>query len=343
MTAILLSALLVSVVLRVTQQSAAAVRFDNRSLYINSSLPGVTTFYRITFTYPTVNNIGSLRFLVCKEAIPQLPCEVPEGFDWSNAALTDQSGETGFSIHTLTQNELILTRLPDPTSLVESSYRLDNVVNPSGDPAEFFIRMTSHASTDGTGPLVDFGSIAATTTMALGFATQVPPKLTFCIAASIPNEDCSVLEGGNVADIGVLSPDYTSYATSEMLLYTNASNGLALVMAGHKMTSGIQVLEDEGLPAAPSTPGVPQFRINLTANTVPPAGADPVGSGTNLVLNNDYTQPDIFLFNSGDVLATSDDVTMARKLTTTYIVNVPDDQPAGVYSTTVSYICTAAF
>jgi len=56
-----------------------------------------------------------------------------------------------------------------------------------------------------------------------------------------------------------------------------------------------------------------------------------------------YDTPNKYAFTPGDVVATSPDATDIRKFTTSYIVNVPPSQPPGVYTATITYICTATF
>lgn len=323
-------------------QQAEAVRFVNRSMYINSARGGDTTHYIVSLAYPTASPLGSLRMEFCDNPIPSLPCDIPPGLDVSSGTLTDQSGTTvGFSVSTQTQNLIILSRAPQLPGAGNSSYRFDNMVNPTGETQDFYIRMTSHASMDGTGPIIDYGSVSATTTQEVGLYTQVPPVLIFCVAAQINDNNCEDLDG-NYVDFGTLSPDQTVYASSEIQARTNAQYGYSISVHGKTMTSGIKEIPSLTVPTQ-SFPGVGQFGMNLAVNTTPAVGATPTGPGTNAVVNPVYETPDFFLFIPGDVIVTSSAVTMTRKFTANYIVNVPEDQPAGVYSTTVTYVCLAGF
>ena len=64
-----------------------------------------------------------------------------------------------------------------------------------------------------------------------------------------------------------------------------------------------------------------------------------------------YNTVDSFSFNSGATVANSENgnapgvgsPTNAQIFTVSYIVNVPGNQPAGTYSTTLTYICTPTF
>jgi hypothetical protein len=339
-----LSLLLATGTFLYNQQQAAAIRFEYRSLYINSSYPGARTFYTVQLQYPRVDPVGSIKILFCTEAIAYLPCDPPTGLDVSGAILNAQSGLTGFSIKSQTQNTIIIGRaVAAPTGLNLSTYNFDNVVNPTGVPDTFYARLTSHASTDGTGPLMDFGSIASSTTQSVGIITQVPPYLVFCTGKVINSADCSDVEGPNFEEFPDPSAEEEMTTTSEMMAYTNARNGLSIVMTGRTLTSGIYEIPPILDTPEESLPGKGQFGVNLTENSDPDIGDFPVGPGANAVLNSLYTEENKFVFNDGDTLVVSNGVTKPRKFTVSYIINIPPDQRPGVYSTTVTYICTGSF
>lgn len=323
-----------------TQRTDAA-RFANRGMYINSARGGDTTYYTISLQYTTPDNVGSLRLEFCDNPIPSLPCNVPPGLDVSNGTLAAQSGEAGFSIGQQTQNLIVLTRTPSITGNALSSYRFDNMRNPNGTHQDFYVRMTSHGSTDGSGPLIDYGSVTATTTPEIELTTQVPPILIFCVAQQINDDDCTDMQG-NFVDFGELRSNQTYTASSEIQARTNAFFGYSITVTGTTMTSGIRSIPAITTPTE-SFRGVGQFGINLAANSSPDIGADPVGPGINGNVVAPYNTPNKFMFNNGDTVATSDNVTRTRKYTASYVLNVPANQPPGVYSTTITYTCLAGF
>lgn len=326
----------------ITQQ-ADAVRFTNRGMYINSGRGGDTTYYIISLQYTTPDTVGSLRLEFCDNPIPSLPCNVPSGLDVSDATLAAQSGEIGFDIDAgqHTQNLIVLTRTPSMTGNALSSYRFDNMRNPDGEPQDFYVRMTSHSSIDGSGPLIDYGSVTATTTPSIELTTQVPPILIFCVAQQINDDECTDMEG-NFVDFGELESNQTYTASSEIQARTNAFSGYSIAVTGTTFTSGYRAIPAITTPTE-SFEGVGQFGINLADNSSPDIGAVPIGPGINGVVSPPYDTTNKFLFNNGDVVATSNNVTRTRKYTASYILNVPADQAPGVYSTTVTYICTAGF
>lgn len=339
--AVAFAVLLVGAITWNVVQPAQAARFTNRGMYINSARGGDTTFYTISLQYTTPNTVGSLRLEFCDNPIPSLPCNVPPGLNVSGGTLSAQSGETGFSIVEQTQNLIVLGRTPAATGPSLSTYRFDNMHNPNGDHQDFYVRITSHSSNDASGPLIDYGSVTATTTPEISLITQVPPILIFCVAEQINDPDCTDLEG-HFENFGELRPTQTYTASSEIQARTNAFFGYSIAVTGTTMTSGVRSIPANTTPTE-SFVGVGQFGINLAENTSPDVGAPPTGPGTNGNVVSPYDTPNRFLFNDGDIVASSNGVTRNRKYTASYIVNVPANQPPGVYSTTITYVCTGNF
>jgi len=101
--------------------------------------------------------------------------------------------------------------------------------------------------------------------------------------------------------------------------------------------------------------GVSQFGLNLKANTTatstPAKGIEvaPAANGTNYrgQAVTGYNTVDSFKFGNGNNVADSANGgaggSDAQIFTVTYIVNVPGSQPAGTYTTTITYICTPTF
>lgn len=323
-----------------------ATRFRTRGLYINSAEAGATTWYELTLEYTTPANIGSLRMEFCDNPIPSFACVVPPGLDVSGGSLAAQTGQTGFSISYQDTNMIVLSRAPAMTGSGLSTYRFEGMVNPSVDDQAFHIRLTSHESTDGTGPSVDFGSVSNTTVRGTDIYTQVPPILTFCAGKTV-SLDCTSVDD-NLVDFGELQPGEETYVTtSEMAARTNGRYGYSIYVTGTSFTSGVRQVPPLTVPTE-SFVGVGQFGLNLVSNSDPTGigayvGADPVGPATNISLNNNYTIPDHYMFSNGDLLVSSDYVTPPKKYTSTYILNMPTDQPAGHYSTTITYVCLAGF
>ena len=322
-------------------RSAIASEFSDRSVMIDSPVAGQTTQYAFTFGYTSPAPVGSVKFQFCDMPLPLDPCVTPAGLDVQNAVLTSQTGETGFTIFSQTQNEIIIGRPAQVPGAGPSTYTFDNITNPSGENQVVFVRLTSHSSSDATGPFLDEGAVATTTTPDVEIYTQVPPVLIFCVATIINDPDCTDMSG-NYTNVGELRNNQTAKLAVQMQARTNARSGYSIQMTGNSLASGTNTIPPITVPS-PSLIGVGQFGMNLASNTNPSIGGAPVGPGINAVINPSYTTPNLFSYTSGDVLVSSTNPTRNRKFTMSYIINVPESQPIGVYTTTITYVCIGSF
>lgn len=323
-----------------TSQASAVIRFTNRSLFVYDVTPGATTKYKVSFTYTTQTTIGSVDMLFCMDPIPTDPCDPPAGLDVSGATLSDQSGETGYNVSAQSSNHIVLSRTPQAVGNIPSVYEFSGVVNPSDTSHSFSIRLSDYASNDASGTLVDLGSVVSELTNGVTFETQVPPILVFCLGGHV-SLNCTS-GSGYYTDMGTLSPNDTLTAVSQMAAGTNASGGYVITANGTTMEAGTHVINALDSPTV-SAPGNSQFGINLAANSAPNIGADPDGDSTNAVVSSNYSVPNEFMFKDGDIVASAPNVSLFRRFTVSYIVNSPPDLRAGVYTTTITYICSGRF
>lgn len=321
--------------------AAAAMRFQERSLYMNSSDPGATTSYTVSFRYMSPQVAGSVDMLFCNDPIPYHPCVAPTGLDVSNAVLSRQFGEIGYSILSKTANHIILTRMPGVNMVGSSSYTFDNIINPTDTSQSFAIRLQTHATIDATGPQIDFGSVEGQVASGIVIETQVPPMLIFCVSGEV-DDGCASTDENNYMDMGQLDSNSTLVARSQMAVGTNASGGFAITANGTPMSAGTHIIDSLATPTK-SIPGDNQFGINLVANSAPAIGNDPVGTWANAVASPDYSTANEYKYISGDVVAYSPSVSLMKKFTVSYIVNSSQDLHAGVYSTTITYIASGQF
>lgn len=325
----------------IVSPASAAMRLQERSLYMNSSEAGATTFYRVAWRYMSPDPIGSVEMLFCEDPIPYHPCVAPAGLNVSGATLAQQSGETGFSITSRSANRIVLSRTAVTPTNPMSAYTLDNVINPSDSDRAFSIRLKTHTSNNASGPQVDFGSMRAQVTPGVEIATQVPPMLIFCLAEQVA-ENCVSTNQIHYDDMGELRPDTTLTSQSQMAVGTNATGGFAIVAHAAPLSAGTNVIASPTSPTA-SQQGVNQFGINLVANNSPTVGNDPEGEWANAVASPNYSQPDRYMLQSGDVVAYSPNVSLMKKFTVSYVVNSSPNLRAGVYTTTINFIATGRF
>lgn len=321
---------------------AFALRFETRGLTMASAAPGATTSYTVSLQYMSPDPVGSLDLLFCNNPIPYEPCDAPTGLDVSHATLSNQTGEIGFSISSQTPNHIILSRTPTmPVATTPSTYTFSGIVNPTDTSQAFAIRLKSLASTDGSGPQIDFGSVRGEVTNEIVLEAQVPPMLIFCVA-QVVNDNCAGTNSNYYTDMGDLSPSATLTAHSQMAVGTNASGGFAITANGTPMAAGTNVIDSPAVPT-PSLPGTNEFGINLVANSTPDIGSDPSGIWANAIAAPGYDQPNYFKYVPGDVVAYSPDVSLMKKFTVSYILNSSKDLRAGVYTTTIDYLASGRF
>ena len=327
--------------LLIVQPASAAMRFQERSLFIRDVTPAAVTDYTVSFKYMSLEPVASLDMLFCIDPIPHHACVAPEGIDASGAVLAEQAGEVGFSILSKTSNHIVLTRNSKTIDTDGSTYRFDNIVNPVDTDQSFSIRLRSHSTPDAMWPQIDFGSVKGQVTNGIVIETQVPPMLIFCLAEEV-GDNCETTNGNFYTNMGELNDKGTLTAQSQMAVGTNASAGYVITVNGTPPSAGTSVIDPISTPTE-SIPGINQFGINLAENNSPVVGHDPQGVWTNAVAANDYATADMFKFVPGDVVAYSPNVSLMRKFTVSYVLNSSYNLKPGVYSTTITYIASGRF
>jgi len=326
----------------VSMLPASAEQMQNRSIIISSAEPSAIVRNDYLFDIESTAAIASVSFEYCTNSpLLAVSCAAPAGLNVLGAALTNQTGNTGFSINpATTSNRLVVSRSLAPASSATSSYRFTGITNPSASNQTVYVRVTTHASSNATGPYVDEGSVAFSTAISgFGVGAFVPPRLTFCVALVVaPN--CSTV-GTVLADFGELSESRTATATNQFAVATNDFSGYNVFFDGSTLAAGNSVVNPMTSLAASST-GTSQFGLNLRSNSSPSVGANVSGNGTGRVAG-DYNTPNRFIFGKGDLIARSTLASDFNRYTASFIVNVPEDQPAGVYATTVTYSAVASF
>lgn len=317
-----------------------AAQLTARSVRIGSSNTSVITQHQFSFNLISVGSIGSIEFEYCSNSpLIGTPCTAPLGLDVSTAVLSSQTGETGFIVDPATNaNSILITRSPGANSAIPASYTFTNVTNPSTPNQTVYVRIGIYATNNGTGPYTDEGSVAFAPVSPVQVSGFVPPFLIFCVGVTVAG-DCSS-QSGQLLNFGELSDNQPSFATSQFAGATNDPGGYIVFVNGLTMTSGSNTINALAAPTA-SVPGTSQFGMNLRANTNPGVGSDASGLGT-AVPTADYNVPNAFVFKNQQV-TNSPLSTNFNLFTVSYLVNIADNQPPGVYNTTLTYIATAAF
>jgi hypothetical protein len=356
--------------------NASAAQITARSLTLQAgvdpilnggSRAGAIVNHYFQFTLPAVGNpsVGSIKFQYCTVAIGT--CTTPAGLSTTSSTYGSETGATGFTLDNSTNGSPFITRSASSiTAATPVSYQLLGVTNPSGASCgltvvancTFFVRISTYASIDTTGSAIDTGVVAASTSEQITISGQMPESLIFCTGGTVGTNagipDCSTATSGSIVFNQLFSPTSTATTSSQMAASTNAGSGYSITVNGPTLTSGSNTITAMS-SATTGVHGLSQFGMNLVANTTststPAVGANinPTANGINYrgEAVSPYDTPDTFKFTTGNIVADSANGgvggTDAQILTVSYIVNVPGSQPAGTYTTTLTYVCTATF
>ena len=353
--------------------TANAAQITSRSLTLSAgasdggSKPGGVVQHRFKFTIPNAGGgaVGSIKFQYCTTAANSSvspTCVTPTGLSTTSSTLVNEVGSTGWTLNNGVNGEPYLSKAsaPNLTAGTNAEFHFGTVTNPTTE-GTFFVRITTHTATNGTGAPVDSGTVNASTAKQIILDGTMPESLVFCTGATVTTNvsnvvDCSTATAGTISFNQLFSPTDTATSHSQMAASTNAGAGYAITVNGPTLTSGSNTIT--GMTS--STPGVrgtAQFGLNLRANTTstaasfPGASADvaPAPNGTSLrgQPTTDYGTVDNFKYVTGQEVARSDNGsaggTDAQIFTVSYIANVPGSQPAGTYTTTLTYICTPTY
>lgn len=333
--------ILLTVLLFANAQSAAGLQLVPRSLKpSNASANETDVSYELNFTFASDASLGSISLQFCSNS-PDItdPCTPPAGFDTSDANLVAQLGAGGFSILGSSANTIILTRPPAAVAAgTVATYEFEGVTNPTAE-GPLYARIQTYPTSDATGPATDYGGLALMILPPANITTEVPPYLLFCLGESITAFNCGTATEP-FSDVGILGPLVTGAAQSQMVIATNAQSGYTMWALGGTMTSGNNTLP--AMSGGASQKGVSQFGINLRANTAPIIGQNASGPGV-AGITAGYNQQNQYRYQSGDPLVTTNAPDDFRKFTVSYIVNVAQGQPGGVYATTLTYVVLANF
>ncbi|HET7320245.1 MAG TPA: hypothetical protein VFI84_01505 [Candidatus Saccharimonadales bacterium] len=312
-----------------------------RAVTIDNPIVGQTATYQISFTIQDPDAVGSLSLQFCSNSPLEVEaCIAPNGFDLSSATLEQDNGLIDMTIFSRTANTMVLSRPPAPIAPpLTVIFKLHTVVNPS-DTGTYYARIATYGSIDASGSRISFGGLAFAMAQSVNVNTVVPPYLIECAAVTIPSDDCASASG-NYINFGNLASSTTKSGQSQVFLATNAQNGYSLYVNGRTMTSGNNTIPALQNPDV-SRPGTNQFGINLRANSDPAVGADPTGTSAGSVTGS-YNTPNLFTFNTGDMIATASTVEGSRWYTISYLLNIAQGQAPGVYSTTMVYTALANF
>lgn len=334
----------------------SAAQISTRSLAISSSAPAATgVTYSFNFTVPnTVTPVKSVQIDVCDSAVNVCTnTGSSNGFNASASTLTGQPGGFGtggvYSAASTQYSFKITANATSPTAPSGvQTISFSGVTNPTATSTNgYYLRITTFSDSAYTSQ-VDYGVVAAVSNNQIIVSGTMPESLVFCIGTS--GTDCTNIIGTSV-NLGIFSPTATAVGNSVMAASTNANSGYQITLNGTTMSSGANTIPAMGTQSANSSAcapicnsaiGTSQFGSNVRANTIPVVGSNVVGVGTGTG-SGGYNTIDAFRFFTGDTVASVAGPTASNTYTNSYIVNVGGNQTAGLYTATLTYICTATF
>lgn len=164
-----------------------------------------------------------------------------------------------------------------------------------------------------------------------GSNTSKDPTLSFTINSANANFGSFTASSGSTATATFSVANYTSYGYIVQIVGTPPQNG----------THTIAALSTTSAPQA----GIDQFGINLVANTLPTTvGANPDNGqfGYGQVAPN-YAVANKYRYVSGETIALAPKSSGITQYTMTYLVNVNNLTPGGVYTSNQTLIVTGTY
>jgi hypothetical protein len=333
----------------VSPSTVHAAQITNRKFTLSDSGGNVAS---VSYTFnasamPTTGTpVRSVAAQACTTASGA--CSSVGGFSSGSSTLASQPSGLGcnsaWSVNTAATDSLRVTHATcavNPSGAVTVQW--NGVHNPTSNNLTFFLRVTTYSDSAWSSPL-DTGVVAVSTSQAISLSGTMDETLVFCTGTSITGQNCGTVAGTSV-NFGTFSSAATSSGTSVMAASTNGVGGYSITINGSTLTcstcAGTPTIAALASQTAAAT-GAAQFGVNLRDNATPNVGVDPSGSGSGTYTAN-YGTADQYRFITGDSVASAAGATNANAYTVSYIANVPGSQPAGSYSATMTFICTATF
>lgn len=213
-----------------------------------------------------------------------------------------------------------------------SSYQVEEFFFGSGGTND-----SSSTSFNARGSIGDLGignSSSANFQLWAGYTTTDVPYLEFVVPAA-------------TVDLGVLDTSSTASGSAGFYIRTYLASGYVVQTASDPPVNGSYTIPNMAAAAAP-TPGTEEFGINLVANTVPDTvGANPAqipdGSFGFGYAATGYDTTNVYKYVKGDVLSRSDSSSGRTDYTITYVMNIDQNTPGGVYTMDHVLVATSTF
>lgn len=154
----------------------------------------------------------------------------------------------------------------------------------------------------------------------------------------------SVVVNAATIDLGQLTSSTPATATASFSVRNYTAFGYVVQLSGGTMRNGTHAI-DPMLTTNTSQPGTEQFGVNLVANTSPTSFGANLNNGDfghGQIMSN-YSQANKFRYVEGETIAQAPKSSGATSYTLSYLVNVADLTPGGIYTTNQSVVVTGTY
>lgn len=233
------------------------------------------------------------------------------------------------------------------------------VTNPTNSNQTFYARVVVFSDTAYT-TVVDNGSMANSTAQQINVTAKVQETLNFSAGTTVtaPGGACTAFSDTGALALGdvngVLSFTQAYDAHSYFRVSTNATNGTKIYYSGNTLRSGGNSIAAIGTSQASSTVGTAQFGIGIDSSDTQ------AGSGysfTSLTSTAPYNSGNGTITNAGTAkfaydpttvttpaqIASSTGIIACDTGSVRYLGNISANTPAGIYTTTVTYIAVPTY
>ncbi|MDB5161346.1 MAG: hypothetical protein JWO96_726 [Candidatus Saccharibacteria bacterium] len=253
----------------------------------------------------------------------------------------------------------------------------DYITNPTTDNKPFFARIYTFSDTAYTAAnIVDYGTVVGSTAQQIDITSKVKEVLNFSvspIATQAPGSTCTPLTDNAgptpapgsllLGDTnGVLSFTQAYDAHSYFRLSTNTNFGVSVYYSGDTLKNGSNAIAAVGTTAAVSAPNTPQFGLGIDnsdtqggngysfsslaaiTNATSPNGTDYSNAAGSIAASPVAK----FGFNTSsvttpEIIATTLNPVACDTGSIRYLGNISTATPAGIYTTTITYIATGKY
>jgi hypothetical protein len=164
--------------------------------------------------------------------------------------------------------------------------------------------------------------------------TETAFSLTATAVTADPSISFSL--GSNIVNLGSLSAVSAATATHTMTASSNGAGGYVVYANGPTLSSAGNTITALGTSATASSPGSSQFGLKVARTS-----GDANGNPNSPYDTNDYAFGNIA--STATPLASASQSTSDTTYTVTYLANISGIQPAGSYTTTITYTATGTF